>query len=95
MKNGECLQTFTGHTRYGNCCAFSKDSTLLASGSNDRTVIVWDLKQNLTLDAQLIKPCSASCHFTHNPVVSIYTVLLLITDHYKKLICGILYFSVV
>ena len=32
-----------GHTRYVTSCAFSSDSRLLASGSNDKLVMIWKI----------------------------------------------------
>ena len=42
--------TLTGHTDKINSVAFSPDGKLLASGSNDRVVKIWDVqrKQNIT-----------------------------------------------
>lgn len=51
--HGNCMQTLLEHTRYVNCIAINGDSTILASGSNDRSVIIWDLKSSLTLDSNI------------------------------------------
>jgi WD40 repeat protein len=40
---GQMLARLEGHQRYVTCVAFSADNRLLASGSNDRQVIVWGL----------------------------------------------------
>ncbi|GFS40418.1 WD repeat, SAM and U-box domain-containing protein 1 [Nephila pilipes] len=41
-KTGEAIRKLEGHNRYVTCCAFS-NSTLLATGSNDKTVVLWSL----------------------------------------------------
>ncbi|VUC28482.1 unnamed protein product, partial [Clonostachys rosea] len=43
-KWGRCLQTLEGHTESVCALAFSCDSRLLASGSDDSTVRLWDLE---------------------------------------------------
>ncbi|PSN46100.1 hypothetical protein C0J52_02299 [Blattella germanica] len=43
----------------GNCVA-------VLEGSNDKLVIVWNLGGNLSLDSELVKPCSALSHFGNN-----------------------------
>lgn len=50
---GNCLKTLAEHTRYVNDLAINSDSSVLASGSNDRRVIIWDLTDELTLDSHL------------------------------------------
>ena len=44
---GENIATFLGHPTDIQCLAFSPDSTLLASGSFDHTILLWDLKPYL------------------------------------------------
>nr|CAD7398665.1 unnamed protein product [Timema cristinae] len=63
---GSCVSVLEGHSRYVACCCFSRDGILLASGSNDKSLVVWDLAGNLTLDSELVKPCSALSHFGNN-----------------------------
>ncbi|KFM60500.1 WD repeat, SAM and U-box domain-containing protein 1, partial [Stegodyphus mimosarum] len=46
--NGQALQKLEGHNRYVTCCAFS-DSILMASGSNDKTVVIWSLDKDKLL----------------------------------------------
>lgn len=50
---GNCIKTMTEHTRYVNCMAVNSDSTVFCSGSNDRTILIWDLTNALTLDSHL------------------------------------------
>lgn len=40
---GQLINRLEGHTRYVTCCVFSHDNRLLASGSNDKNVIIWNL----------------------------------------------------
>ena len=40
---GQELCVVEGHTRYVTSCAFSSDSRLLASGSNDKLVMIWKI----------------------------------------------------
>jgi eukaryotic-like serine/threonine-protein kinase len=42
-KTGRLLQVFPGHSRPVNCVAFSSDERLLATGSWDNSVIVWEV----------------------------------------------------
>lgn len=41
------LARFQGHLRPVNCLSFAPDGRTLASGSSDRTVLLWDLRQLL------------------------------------------------
>jgi len=43
------LATLTGHSRPVNVVAFSNDGNLLASGSDDRSVKIWDVKKQSLL----------------------------------------------
>jgi WD40 repeat protein len=47
IRTGENIATFLGHPTDIQCLAFSPDSTLLASGSFDGTILLWDLKPYL------------------------------------------------
>ncbi len=44
------LRTLRGHTRPVNCVAFSPDGRWLASGSNDRTIKIWDVEAGREAD---------------------------------------------
>lgn len=50
---GNCIKTLCEHNRYVNCMAVNLDSTVFASGSNDRSLLIWDLTNSLTLDSHL------------------------------------------
>lgn len=52
-QQGTCIKTLSEHSRYVNCLAINGDSTVIASGSNDRSVIIWDLTNNLTIDSHI------------------------------------------
>ena len=41
---GKRLKTLTGHTRGINSVAFSPDDKILASGSSDGTILLWDIQ---------------------------------------------------
>ncbi|XP_063919485.1 WD repeat, SAM and U-box domain-containing protein 1-like isoform X2 [Zophobas morio] len=65
-REGNCLASLEGHSRYVNCVAISKDSLLAASGStgsNDKLILVWDLSGNLTTDSELVKPLHLSQNY--------------------------------
>ena len=47
IRTGEHIATFLGHPTDIQCLAFSPDSTILASGSFDHTILLWDLKPYL------------------------------------------------
>ena len=49
IRTGENIATFLGHPTDIQCLAFSPDSTLLASGSFDHTILLWDLKPYLNI----------------------------------------------
>ena len=44
IRTGENIATFLGHPTDIQCLAFSPDSTILASGSFDGTILLWNLK---------------------------------------------------
>ena len=44
VATGEEITTFWGHPTDVQSLAFSPDNTLLASGSHDGTILLWDVK---------------------------------------------------
>ncbi len=44
VKRGDCLKTYTGHTKEVYAVAFSNDGQTLASGSQDGTIKLWNVK---------------------------------------------------
>jgi WD40 repeat protein len=46
-ENGSLLETFTGHSYRVNSVAFSPDGNLIASGSRDQTIGLWNLDGTL------------------------------------------------
>ena len=51
---GECTATLNRHSAMVNTVAFSPDAQLLASGSSDRTVLVWAVR-----DGSLVRSYTA------------------------------------
>lgn len=72
-EENECCAILEGHGRYVACCAFSRDGQLLASGSNDRTTIIWDLTGGrVDFDTDLVPSCVVQSHLgVDNPEVNI------------------------
>lgn len=52
---GTCMKTLLGHSRYVTSLAISSDSSIIASGSNDKSVIIWDLTSNLSVDSHIVE----------------------------------------
>lgn len=48
-ETGKCLRTLHGHTNYVFCCTFHPQGHLLASGSFDETMRVWDVRSGRCL----------------------------------------------
>jgi F-box and WD-40 domain protein 1/11 len=44
IESGNCLKTFTGHTRGLACIQFSEDGKTIVSGGNDQSIRVWDIE---------------------------------------------------
>ena len=36
----------SGHSRYVSCCAFNKDEDRLVTGSNDKSILIWSIKES-------------------------------------------------
>lgn len=51
-KTGEALHKLEGHNRYVTCCAFS-GNMLLATGSNDKLIIIWSLSKEKSANSAL------------------------------------------
>ncbi|XP_050590838.1 WD repeat, SAM and U-box domain-containing protein 1-like isoform X2 [Bombus affinis] len=59
---GKVMAITTGHNRYVACCAFSRDGNLLATGSNDKSIItkrdklirVWSIETEEGANAEII-----------------------------------------
>ncbi len=49
IRTGAHIATFLGHPTDIQCLAFSPDGTILASGSFDHTILLWDLKPYLNI----------------------------------------------
>ena len=47
LADGKEMAAFKGHSKGVTCVAFSADGKLIASGSMDKTAIVWDVKEGL------------------------------------------------
>lgn len=49
IPSGQCMQVFSGHSESSTCGGFSPDGKLVATGSTDSSVIVWDPKTGSAL----------------------------------------------
>jgi hypothetical protein len=52
LSDSKEVATFKGHTDAVTCIAFSPDGTMIASGSIDKTAIVWNVKKELLAAAE-------------------------------------------
>lgn len=55
---GKCVRVLEGHDRFVTSCGFSPDGKLLASGSNDKNVIIWDLTGSIEMTDDLVAPAN-------------------------------------
>ncbi|XP_073986233.1 WD repeat, SAM and U-box domain-containing protein 1-like isoform X2 [Rhodnius prolixus] len=51
--SGECRYLVESHDGILTCCAFSPDATLLATGSLDKSVLIWELPKDLAFHSFL------------------------------------------
>lgn len=51
---GKTVRKFSGHTQRINCCDFNDDASVLATGSYDATLRLWDLKSNSRIPIQIL-----------------------------------------
>ncbi|CAJ0844144.1 2987_t:CDS:2 [Entrophospora sp. SA101] len=49
--SGKCLKKLTGHTEIVYSLDFSKESSILVSGSADKTIRIWDVLKGISVDS--------------------------------------------
>lgn len=52
---GKPIRKFSGHTQRINCCNFNNDGAVLATGSYDASVRLWDLKSHGRVPIQILE----------------------------------------
>lgn len=60
VHSGAVLQTLSGHLAAVGAVAYSRDSKLLATGSDDCTVIIWDASRSVKRIAESLPPDASS-----------------------------------
>ena len=84
---GKCLHTFVGHEGSVYCSAFSKDGTMIVSGSSDKTIRVWNVDTGeciFTLKGHTGGVTSVA--FNHDGIQRLYLDRLIIQYVYGMLI---------
>ena len=49
VATGQLIRRFSGHTNFLYCVAFSLDATRIATGSNDASIIIWNVNTGASL----------------------------------------------
>jgi WD40 repeat protein len=57
-QNGNLLHKLEGHNRFVTSCAFSSDNRFIATGSNDKTVIIWHISNMKDRDIIIVNDVS-------------------------------------
>ncbi len=66
IENGSLLETFTGHTYRVNSVVFSPDGEMIASGSRDKTIGLWNLDGTLISNLETHTDAINSIAFSPN-----------------------------
>ena len=56
IKKNHLIMTLTGHTKRIVTCAFSPDGRKFVSGSDDKTLILWDAETGKLLEPRSLRP---------------------------------------